>query len=880
MSLTVAGQTLTGNIALEQSGSGLTATTVIAFTGVRLALGDGTTELVRIENASGAFILKSGAVIGRLSGTVVVSVPQVSISGAVSLEVKTGDILPADPVTVIVAGQSITIATTGANRLRIGGGDALNPLRLSVAGQTLSGTFWFEQVTVGTTRTLKISISNASLFLGDDKGTTATGDDVGFRLTVPSGAFLVTPTGMAGAITATVDPIPLASLPFTLGELTVTLELNTMPTAAVDAGLGIDLPAGRFLRVTVTTDLTIAGQVLSGTFMVEQVSSAGADRVLNTTDDVKILKIAAVHVELFIGAPGTAAAGDEIGVSITEGTALFLVTPDGMAGRISATASLLLGDGISPVTAGVVVEINQLRRTVAAKVMPVAVDEQFVVDGEVLALTLPAGPYFSAALTGLSIDIGGQRFTTDLRVESRTRLNTDGSIPASPATDLTVSFANLGLRLGSAERDVVVVSNGSGTLKIIGATAGAKGGVVGRVAATVAVDVPGVVFSGSFEVRLNTTLTTQPLQIAGIGTPETTDDVTIQVERGVLVAGNGVSLEAAGQRLTGSFTFRKNATTGVVTIGLKNVSLALGNGTTTFVTVTITTGAIMVVPAQGAAAGGIAARVTVSLVLNPSLSSDFSLTGATAELVLNTTTRQVTSSIDVDGSPVTLNAPAGPYVRVTVGVGAPVAVILKGQSLQARVVFEQRTTSAGTKVVRVAFTDVSLFLGDPTVRPGKPDGMGLRLTNGSGAILLTAAGIAGEVEGTVALVGLPVTITALAQAAGQQPRRGRGRDRAVRRRRHRHDHAGHRVGPRGADDHRHRDGRHLHPRLRQERQRPDRRRRDHRAARVERRRLRRGVGPRGADRPGCRRGRRRGQPSRSPGMPSATAPRCSATCAR
>ena len=67
-----------------------------------------------------------------------------------------------------------------------------------------------------------------------------------------------------------------------------------MPTAAVDAGLGIDLPAGRFLRVTVTTDLTIAGQVLSGTFMVEQVSSAGADRVLNTTDDVKILKIAAI----------------------------------------------------------------------------------------------------------------------------------------------------------------------------------------------------------------------------------------------------------------------------------------------------------------------------------------------------------------------------------------------------------------------------------------------------------------------------------------------------------------------------------------------------------------------------------------------------------
>ena len=108
----------------------------------------------------------------------------------------------------------------------------------------------------------------------------------------------------------------------------------------------------------------------------------------------------------------------------------------------------------------------------------------------------------------------------------------------------------------------------------------------------------------------------------------------------------------------------------------------------------------------------------------------------------------------------TLSAPAGPYVRVTVGVGAPVGVTIKGQSLQASVVFEQRTTSAGTKVVRVAFTSVSLFLGDPTPQPGKPDGMGLRLTDGSGAILLTAAGVAGQVEGNIALVGLPVSINA------------------------------------------------------------------------------------------------------------------------
>ena len=760
-------------------------------------------------------------------------------------------------MTVTVAGQSVTVPVDGPIGLRIGGDDAANPLRLTVAGQTLAGTFWFEQVTAGTTRTLKISISGASFFLGDDKGNALPGDDVGFRLTIPSGAFLVTPTGMAGSITATVDPAPLASLPFTLGTLSVTLELNTMPTAAVDAGLGINLPAGRFLRVTVTTDLTIAGQVLSGTFMVEQVSSAGADRVLNTTDDVKILKIAAIHVGLFIGAPGTAAGdvGDEIGVSISEGTALFLVTPDGIAGRVSATASLLLGDGISPVTAGVVVEINQLRRTVAAKVMPVAVDEQFVVDGQVLSLTLPAGPYFSAALTGLSLDIGGQRFTTDLRVESRTRLNADGSIPASPATDLTVSFANLGLRLGSAERDVVVVSNGSGTLKIIGATAGRQGRRRRarrrhrrhrRPGRRVLRQLRGAAQHHARHPdaadrrrrhprhrrrrlhpgRARRARGRQRRQPRG-RRPAPHRVVHLPEERGHRRGHHRPEERRARARQRHHHLRHRHdhhrRHHGRARAGRRGRRHR----------------------GPGHRRPRAERRRSAATSRSPRRSPPSSCS----------TRRPAwsTSSIDVDGSPVTLNAPAGPYVRVTVGVGAPISVTIKGQTLQARVVFEQRTTSAGTKVVRVAFTDVSLFLGDPTPRPDKPDGMGLQLTNGSGAILLTAAGIAGEVEGTVALVGLPVSISAtlklqvnnlgvpvaeIVQFAGVDTG---------------DDHAGHRVGPRGADGHRHRDRRHLHARLRQERERQDRRERDHRAPRLERRRRR-------ASRPPSRRSPARASP--------------------
>ena len=87
---------------------------------------------------------------------------------------------------------------------------------------------------------------------------------------------------------------------------------------------------------------------------------------------------------------------------------------------------------------------------------------------------------------------------------------------------------------------------------------------------------------------------------------------------------------------------------------------------------------------------------------------------------------------------------AAPYLKVdAVGVTVRVA----GQRLSADVSIEQLTTSAGP-TVKLALANVSLALGD-----GKQEL--LTLTGGSGFWLIRSGGVAGRVQGTVALQNVP-----------------------------------------------------------------------------------------------------------------------------
>ena len=423
--------------------------------------------------------------------------------------------------------------------------------------------------------------------------------------------------------------------------------------------------------------LSILGQSVSGVFSFQQSKDAGKDGVLGTVDDRTVLRIAATNVQAFVGSGGIDSTGvmtpGSIGAALTAGSGFVLVTPDGLAMSVSGTVTLALGGGVSASVNSAAFQINE---TTAA------VNEQFTVGGSQSTLTLPPGPYFSVSLTGVALTIANQQLHGDVTV---TRQGT------ATAATTTITLANVGLRLGTPQRDFVTVSGGTGTL-IIG-----SGGVYGNLAANVAVSVPGISLSGAFALTLNTT-----------GAPQTlgTGSTAVNVPNGVSVSGAGVSLDILGQTLTGDVGFSYDSTNKVVGIGLSNVTLNLGDGTTTFVSATVTQGAILL------RNDGIAGQLTVALTTPGIPSSVLSFNG-TATLTINTTPGPVSGSINVGHGTVAINiTQGGPFLQVELGSAAsPINLSILGQTLSGHFWFQQLTTANGNKIVAIGFDHAGLKLG-------------------------------------------------------------------------------------------------------------------------------------------------------------------------
>ncbi|PYQ02014.1 MAG: hypothetical protein DMF83_24450, partial [Acidobacteria bacterium] len=743
--LNVLGQTLSGNFAFEQitstdNGTSTSRTiTRISASNVTLRLGDGTTDFVTLTDGQGSFVIldipgpspAAKGLAGQLSGTVGLNVPGVSFTGALGLTLNNTGLAVNETFTV--GGTATTLSLDAGSYARISG----TGVTLTVLGQRLSGDFFFEQArkpgpdgTLGTAddqRVVRLGGKNITLFLGDDRGTQATSDDVGLLVQQTLGQdakFLVTDAGLAGEVAATVSLRGIPTSNVTIGDLSMRLEINNTTRAVNETITGLTnplvLPVGPYVRVEVGTpsvpiSLTVFGQTLKGVFVFEQATSAGPDHQLNTTDDVKIIRVSATNVELFLGDDNQTPSNlsDDVGVRITNGSALFLITPAGFAGEITASASLRISDGNAATVNQVRVAINNLSQ---------AVDEQFRIGGSLQTLSLPMGPFVRVELNGLTLTILGQRLSGDFAVE---RVALGGPV--------TITAANVALRIGTDQRDFVTVSNGQGFLRISGGTGG---GVFGRLTAAVTVNVPNVLVSGTFDVRINTTTTDQTVSLGG---------QTLTLKPGVKVSGTNVTLGILGQQLTGSVTFEQD-TAGNIGLAIKDASLRLGDGTRTFVTVAVSQGAVLITNQ------GIAASVTAGITLSADLSRDFQFSG-TVTLALNTTTAPVSRTFTVgDAGSVTLNLPAGPFLRVQAGLaGNPVTLKVLGQTFKAVFAFEQATTAGGAQIVRIGFTEVELFLGDDRGDTDPSNDEGVRLTNGAGSILVTPQGIAGEFGGTIAI---------------------------------------------------------------------------------------------------------------------------------
>src|SRR5206468_10983824 len=262
---------------------------------------------------------------------------------------------------------------------------------------------------------------------------------------------------------------------------------------------------------------------------------------------------------------------------------------------------------------------------------------------------------------------------------------------------------HVALALGAGAGDLLTVSDASGAIFVMPAS------VFGGFTVAVALNVPGISFSGTLKFQLNTgpMAVHETLRVGVV-------PVQVQLPQGpyLRVAGTGVGVTVVGQTLSGDFAFERTLDAGghaIVRLHASNVSAGLGGNGTPVLALTGGSGNLVVTSA------GTAGQLSGSVVLNV---PGVSLSGTIALLVN-------TMAAPANG------LPAGPYLRVEAGTAASAATLsVLGQQLRRRFAFEEIRNSLGQRIVRVAATGVEMSFAD---------GM-LVVHNGEGVLLILPAG--------------------------------------------------------------------------------------------------------------------------------------------
>ncbi len=450
---------------IEISG-GLTGTTASGL----VFIGQGPRELkpdVPNPDAKGILItVTRGTVSGNSThdmdvfGTVaVIGIDGVSFSGEMHL---------------VVLGNAITITAAAVT--------------LAFNGMELTGAFGLAKGPgTGPAATTTIKLGEAVrndpadkvvLNLGERSGTTFP-----VVVTIKSGEITLGSSGLIASMSASVD-LNLPGLDLTLPDGLVLLNTTSI---AGSAG-GNQIPAGT-LRVSVGSSsapaaLTIAGQQVRGIFGFEQQTLPVGANAPPGTLPTKVIRVGATAVSISVGTPdtGSGALPGAItsGIRIDGGTAAFMVTPQGLAGRVSGTVTLvgLPTDFLLTGTFGVA--INSGTRAVVDRVQ---------VGDQTISLNLPAGPYVRFEATGVKIAFNGQSLTGDVAFEKAT---------SNGIAVTRVAFRNVTAAFGDGTTPIVSLTAGQGMFLL------GNAGLAGTIAGTVSLKIPGASLSGTFSLAINT----------------------------------------------------------------------------------------------------------------------------------------------------------------------------------------------------------------------------------------------------------------------------------------------------------------------------------------------------------------------------------------
>ena len=525
--LHVAGQSLTGNFSFDRSADG---DLVVAASGVSIALGGA----VSVTNASGILVTGAAGIAGRLAGTVVLTVPGVGFSGTFAVSVNT----TAAPVQRLVdLGDTVLVLDlpTGPY-LRV----EATEVTVTLVGQSLTANVLVERrTTAGGMPVTVVALSALDLALG--------AGPYGARITGGSGLLVVGASGVAGRISGTIA-VTLPAGTSLSGALSLAVNTGTtaVSTSVVlgDTTLTLDLPAGPYLRLEGTgLVLSVLGQSITGSVAIERATSYGSDGVPGGTGpaaDSSVVRITVTSATLSLG-------GATPVISVTDGTATLLLTPAGLAGRISGTVALLVPGLAFSGTLGV--EINTT---------PAPVTETFTVgSGAPVVLALQAGPYLRLTGTSIDLTVAGQTLRGDLEI-TRT-------VDAAGAPVVRLAVRSATLRLGgTAATPILTVTQTADTTAELLLT---SAGTAGRLSAGITLAVPGVAITGTVGLDLNTT--TAAVVVGG---------ATLPAGPYLRVSGTGILIEVLGQSLRGRRDVRAGHHRGrakVVRLGIANASLSL-----------------------------------------------------------------------------------------------------------------------------------------------------------------------------------------------------------------------------------------------------------------------------------------------------------------
>ena len=485
--------TLEGNLAFAE-GSNITAT------GVRVFLGDGPAFLDQDgqePNPTAQGILLKDATVGYkkvgatyalyATGEVqVLGIPGVTFVGRATAELNTTDSsvtfdfngTDLDPDTAGIQDEKAIANNTG---FKLSG-----DLTLTTAGVDLVGTFGFERNADGT---IKVTLDDVDLNLGEANGA----GEFPVRFTIGHAQIELLRDGIVAVVDGAVPHLNFEG--FELSGA-VNLRINTTPNPVTRGSE--EILANSVRAEIANTDLTLLGQTLNGDFVFEQITGTLSPQAQNNPNakPPKTVRIAANNVGLVLGSegatPGLGNDGDsDAGVQLSRGSGYFIVTPAGIAGRLSTDFRFdIPGDVVRfEGTFGLV--INTTTRTV---------NEEFKVGPETINFTVSAGPYLRLEGAGITLRLLSQRVGGDFVFEQTT--------VAGGQNVVRVLARNVDAGFGDGTTDFVTLDGGYGFFVLRpdpDGTGPLTGGLAGEIGGDVSVNLPGVELSGRLSLAINNT---------------------------------------------------------------------------------------------------------------------------------------------------------------------------------------------------------------------------------------------------------------------------------------------------------------------------------------------------------------------------------------